>query len=235
MDNLFEKSFKNGGSLLTDIVRKSNDASMSDFIGSDIGMIINTIKLFNYPLSSTRGKEMRELFISMYSCDITKLLIEAKLRGEKDILQVIHDQASLKRNIIVSRLSNLKLDCYPNKNKLALIILVLGILSSIPNKDSDHKYNYYFYKKLKLHKTGILTCHRTLNRRYILIRSLLKDVASLTYDDAICNPTLFDSVISTIIVLLIIYILSNDNTLKTNVSKILHVDDIKLSLIKTLI
>jgi hypothetical protein len=208
---------------------------MSDFIGSDIGIVINSLKLFNYPISSRRGKELRELFVSIYSCDITKLLIEAKLRGEDDILQVIHDQTSLKRNIIVSRLSNLRLDCYSNKKKLILITLVLGILSSIPNKNSDHKYDPYFYKKIKLHKNRLLTCHKISNRRYILIRALLKDVASLTYDDAICNPTLFDSVLSTIIILLIIYILSNDDALKSSMSRILCVDDIKLSLIKTLI
>lgn len=225
MLNLFRRCFKNDGKPLLTISKQCCTITMSDYIGSDIGIIFHILKAFNFSTTEERGKIFREMVAGRHMDMINPLLFDMQI-GSNHFLKILHDHKSYSINIVILRLCNINLKCNTSHN-LILICLILGVLSSTPGSFKEHKYDDFFYEKI--YKI-IRSIQKDKKRNYIVIqlKDMVRELTLLSYNESGCDRDLIDTVLTVSTVLLLIHILSKDNKLDKAISRIIYDNNISL-------
>lgn len=215
---LFKSCFKDK-EYLSDIADKCSELKLSDFIGSDLGIIIQTLKLLKYPPGSEKGIDVRCILYGQYSDLIRHILYETRIL-ESTFLSVIGEHKSIKLNVILIRLYHYNGGCHYNAHNALILCLMMGILSGIPISKTIHKYDDYFEKKIRIHN-GTISNKCKVVKKYASLKSVVRELTSLTYEDSTCDINLIDSVMTFVLVHTLIHILRTNKELDIEISKIL--------------
>lgn len=224
MQNLFQRCF-NDETKIVNISKKCCEINMSNYIGSDISIIIHILKMIGTVPRKT--SDIREIIFNQYS-DIVKSILFSVWITEYRFIEVIHDHKSVKLNLILSKLSMVNSKCYSNTHNAIVISLILGILSGIPRHKRPHRYDDYFFNKMKLITLSVTRKPEDFKKRYIVLKNMIRELSTLTYDDSVCDGDLIDTVVLFVTVQILINILLKKKNLNRTLSKLIYNDNTSL-------
>lgn len=219
MNSLFEQCFKDDGDALLEIAERCSEINSSEYLCSDIGLIINTMKLLITAPCSEIGKAKREITYERYYELLGPVLFDSSVKVS-DFIGIIKTRDCQTKDTILIKLSNFFTGCREGVLNTLLLSTLIGIMSGIPeNTRVRHPYEDFLNKKIHIINSTVMNVKKPWKRYMVLNYMLIKLVNKVYYDKDSCDNDMFNIVLTFINVHIIINVLQHNHVLNRHLSR----------------